>query len=124
MVLRYFGIRVTNLNRSLKFYKENFGLKKLREGKMYHGGRWVLLEDSRSHQRLELNWYPQDSPFASKYVPGEGLDHIGFKVANPEMVFRKLVAAGAKPALTPEDKNGVRGIYYVEDPDQNWLEIF
>lgn len=83
-----------------------------------------MLEDSRSHQRLELNWYPQDSPFASKYVPGEGLDHIGFKVANPEMVFRKLVAAGAKPALTPEDKNGVRGIYYVEDPDQNWLEIF
>lgn len=124
MGLRYFGIRVTDLDRSLRFYAGLLGLKEKRRGKMYHGGRWVLLEDPRTHQRLELNWYPAGSPYATKYVPGDGLDHVGFTVKDPQATYRRLVSAGAKPALAPGDRNGVRGIYYVEDPDGNWVELF
>lgn len=124
MVLRYFGIRVTELERSIRFYTELLGLRKLREGKMHHGGRWTLLEDPRSHQRLELNWYPDDSPFASPYVPGDGLDHIGFRVQNPASMFKRLVTKGAVPALAPNDKDGVKGVYYLKDPDDNWIEFF
>lgn len=124
MVLRYFGIRVTNLEQSLKFYVGLLGLKKLRQGKMSHGGEWVLLEDPRSHQRLELNWYPPDSAFATEYVPGEGLDHIGFKVKNPALTVGNLIAKGAVSALAPTDKNGVKGNYYLKDPDGNWSEFF
>jgi len=124
MVLRYFGIRVTELERSVKFYTELLGLKELRQGRMHHGGKWVLVEDPRSHQRLELNWYPDNSPFASPYEPGEGLDHIGFKVQNPLSTFKSLIARGAAPALAPGDKNGVRGVYYLKDPDGNWIEFF
>ena len=124
MVLRYFGIRVTDLERSVSFYAQLLGLKKLREGKMHHGGKWVLLEDPRSHQRLELNWYPSDSPFATPYLPGDGLDHIGFKVQDAASTFKKLVGKGAVSVLRPEDKNGVKGIYYLKDPDGNWIEFF
>lgn len=124
MVLRYFGIRVTNLDRSLEFYINLLGLRELRKGKMKHGGKWVLLEDPRSHQRLELNWYPSDSPFATEYSPGDGLDHIGFKVQNAASTYKKLIARGATPALTPKDKDGVSGIYYLKDPDGNWIEFF
>jgi lactoylglutathione lyase len=124
MVLRYTGIRVTDLERSLKFYTELLGLKLYRTGTMHHGGKWVLLSDSRSHQRLELNWYPKSSPFATPYVPGDGLDHIGFKVKDPASTFKKLVKKGAKPALVPDQKNGVQGIYYLKDPDGNWIEFF
>jgi len=124
MVLRYFGIRVSNLEKSLKFYTELLGLKKVRGGTMRHGGKWILLEDPRSHQRLELNWYPDDSPYATPYTPGDGLDHIGFKVHDPASIFKKLIGKGAVPALTPTDKNGVSGIYYLKDPDGNWIEFF
>ena len=124
MVLRYFGIRVTNLKRSLRFYVELLGLKKRGGGTMHHGGKWVLLEDPRTHQRLELNWYPDRSPYKTKYVPGEGLDHIGFKVKDPEATYRSLISKGVKSALAPDDKDGVRGIYYVKDPDGNWIEFF
>ena len=108
----------------MSFYTDLLGLKKLRQGTMRHGGKWVLLEDSRSHQRLELNWYPDKSPFATPYVPGDGLDHIGFKVQDPASTFRRLIAKGAVKVLTPNDKDGVRGIYYLKDPDSNWIELF
>lgn len=124
MVLRYFGIRVKDLGKSIEFYTELLGLKKLREGRMYHGGKWVLLEDPRSHQRLELNWYPKDSPYATPYKPGEELDHIGFKVQDAAQTFKKLVAKGAKPALVPTGKAGVKGIYYLKDPNGIWIEFF
>jgi catechol 2,3-dioxygenase-like lactoylglutathione lyase family enzyme len=124
MVLRYFGIRVTALDASIRFYTQLLGLKKTREGTMHHGGRWVLLEDPRSHQRLELNWYPEGSPYATSYEPGEGLDHIGFKVEGAAATFKKLKAKGATHALAPKDRNGVKGVYYLKDPDGNWLEFF
>jgi lactoylglutathione lyase len=124
MVLRYFGIRVRNLEQSIKFYTELLGLRELRKGTMYHGGKWVLLEDPRSHQRLELNWYPDSSPYATGYEAGDGLDHIGFRVQDPSSTFKRLVSKGATPALAPTDKNGVRGVYYLKDPDGNWIEFF
>ena len=124
MGLKYFGIRVTDLERSLDFYVRLLGLKQLRRGKMYHGGVWVLLEDSRTRQRLELNWYPPDSPYATKYIPGDGLDHIGFTTKDPHSTFKRLISEGVEPALAPGDRNGVRGIYYVKDPDGNWIEFF
>ncbi len=124
MGLRYVGIRVTDLERSLRFYCGLLGLKQVRAGTMHHGGRWVLLRDARTRQRLELNWYPPDSPYSVPYHPGEGLDHVGFHVADPPREFRRLVAAGASRALAPEDRSGVRGVYYVKDPDGNWVELF
>lgn len=124
MVLRYFGIRVKSLEKSLEFYTELLGLRKIRQGRMYHGGKWVLLEDPRSHQRLELNWYPPNSPYATKYKLGEELDHIGFKVQDAASTSKKLLAKGAEPALIPSKKNGVKGIYYLKDPNGIWIEFF
>jgi len=124
LVLRYFGIRVTDLERSLKFYTRQLGLKMMRQGTMHHGGRWVLLQDPRSHQRLELNWYPPGSPYRVPYMPGEALDHIGFKVSDAEASYRKLVQQGIPSALAPSDKDGVKGVFYVKDPDGNWIEFF
>ncbi len=124
MGLRYTGIRVTDLDRSLRFYTKLLGLRETRRGRAAHGGTWVLLQDPRTRQRLELNWYPPDHPFASRYSPGDGLDHIGFRVPAPAAVYRRLLRQGARSALAPTDRNGVRGVYYVLDPDGNWIEFF
>jgi lactoylglutathione lyase len=124
MGLRYCGIRVQDLDRSVRFYTELMGLQEQHRGRSPHGGVWVLLRDPRTHQRLELNWYPQRSPHATRYVPGEGLDHLGFHVSDPKRMFHHLVTRGAEPALVPSDQNGVRGIYYLKDPDGNWVELY
>ncbi len=124
MGLRYTGVRVTDLERSRRFYVELLGLKPIGSGTAHHGGRWLLLQDPRTRQRLELNWYPPSHPFATRYVPGEGLDHIGFRVPDAAAAYRRLRAKGARAALTPTDRHGVRGVYYVLDPDGNWIELF
>ncbi len=123
MGLIYFGIRVTDLQRSERFYVEGLGLTKLRGGRMPHGGRRILLVDHGTGQRLELNWYPSDSPYAVPYTSGEGLDHLGYSTGRAEEIARRLERYGGRIALRPSDLLGVRQNYYVEDPDGNWVEL-
>ncbi len=61
--LSYVGIRVTNLEKSLKFYEGLFGLEEVTRGdnSKFGMGVFVLLRDRKSGQKLELNWYPKGS---------------------------------------------------------------
>lgn len=125
MQLRYFGIRVRDLDKSLKFYTEVLGLREIKRGDMtkYDRGLWVLLEDQVTGQKLELNWYPRGSQFDTPYSPGDGLDHIGFAVRDAREAFRKATEVGAEPtSVTPEETEGWQA--YVKDPDGNWIEFF
>jgi catechol 2,3-dioxygenase-like lactoylglutathione lyase family enzyme len=51
MFLSYCGIRVTDLERALKFYTELFGLKEVVRGDRTKigAGAYVLLRDPKSH---------------------------------------------------------------------------
>ncbi len=70
-----------------------------------------------------MNWYPPGSKFAVPYVPGEGLDHIGFQVEDVEASYRELLARGAtETGVGPSDTEGWQA--YVEDPDGNWIELY
>src|SRR5574340_1167596 len=80
------GIRVTDLKRSLEFYSKVLGLRELERGGD-EDGTYVLLKNAWSGQRLELNWYAPDDPFAAPYVPGEALDHFEVRVKSvPEIL--------------------------------------
>ena len=126
MNLAYCGIRVSDLARSLDFYVRVMGLKRVGGGKMNHGGVYVMLQDERTKQKLELNWYPSGSKFYTKYVPGEGIDHLGFIVEDVRKKYAELISNGATPAVTPwqevkEDDESWIG--FVEDPDGIWIEL-
>ena len=126
--LSYTGIRVTDLDRSLKFYTELFGLTEVSRGDLSQRGRgsFVLLQDPWSGQKLELNWYPPGSPYAVPYLPGEGLDHIGVRVADFAQFMDKLRQSGVESADKSADfevPNGIR-VAFVKDPDGNWLCVF
>jgi lactoylglutathione lyase len=125
MYLSYCGIRVTDLERSLKFYTELFGLKEVARGDRtkYGAGVYVLLRDPKSRQKLELNWYPEGSRYGVPYVVGEGLDHIAFKVDDVTKTYEILVSRGAGPTeIAPSVYGGWSA--YVKDPDGNWIEIY
>lgn len=122
--MEYTGLRVTDLERSVTFYTKLIGLHVAHQGTMVHGGKFVLLRDRRSGQRLELNWYPKRSKFNVRYVPGEGLDHVGFSTTRSvRAAFNALVARGADVAMAPW-KSFQSWIFYVKDPDGNWVEVY
>ena len=123
MSLVYCGIRVTDAERSVRFYTQGLGLKELSRGSMSHGGLFIGLQDPNTMQQLELNWYPPDSPYQAPYTVGEGLDHLGFEVEDARETIRKLLRLGATPAVEPWLEQGRYWIGFVRDPDGIWIEV-
>lgn len=122
MYLDYAGLRVTSLARSVRFFKAALGLVEQSRGRMSHGGVWVLLQDPRSQQRLELNWYPKGSKYATPFVAGEGFDHLGVRVQDMTTASKRLEKAGAK--LVAEIRyRGKPALRYFEGPDRVWIEL-
>lgn len=117
----YTGIRVRQLERSLEFYAGVLGMEVIDKGTMPHGGEYIHLRSPDSHQRLELNWYPEDSRFFTQYRKGEELDHLAFVVDDVEKAFEELVEKGAKVAVAPSESKDTE--IYVEDPDGIWIEL-
>lgn len=134
MYLSYFGIRVTDLRRSAEFYTRYLGLVRADGNSELPGAdpakrSTLLLLDPVSRQRVELNYYPPGSPYAVPYVPGEGWDHLSFRVEDLPTFLAGLAAEGVRPIAmkhfdgpmltTPEYR-----VAYVGDPDGNEIELF
>lgn len=122
MKLLYAGVRVRNLETSIRFYRKVMGMRVSRRGTMSHGGVWVELKSPGSPQRLELNWYPEGSRFHTRYRKGEELDHLAFRVTDVDRAFREVTARGAK-AEVPPFKESRYAFAFVSDPDGIWIEL-
>lgn len=90
------GIRVTDMARSLEFYHSLLDLVELKRAKDADS-EYVLLKDRRSGQRLELNWYSEQSPFYCPFVVGEGLDHLEVRVRSVPALLERLRPRGIHP---------------------------
>jgi lactoylglutathione lyase len=123
MTLSYVGLRVTDLERSIRFYTRGLGLQEKGRGSMSHGGVFVGLVDPESKFELELNWYPPENPYAGPYSPGDGLDHLGCNVQDARATIDRLIASGGTLMVPPWVERGRYLIGFVADPDGNWIEV-
>jgi lactoylglutathione lyase len=118
----YVGIRVTNLQKSIDFYTK-LGMKIVGRGKVEQTkGETVGLESEKGGFNLELNYYEKNSPYNTKYIAGEGLDHLAFKVDNLDNALKEAKTAGYRTVL--EIKSDGSRWAYIEDPDGIWIELF
>jgi len=119
----YVGIRVANLQRSIDFYTKVLGMKVTGRGKVEQTkGETVSLESEKGGFILELNYYGEKSPYNTRYVVGEGLDHLAFKVDNLDEALKEAETAGYRTIL--EMKTGGGRWAYIEDPDGIWIGLF
>jgi lactoylglutathione lyase len=119
----YVGIRVTNLEKSMEFYTKLLGMKVKGRSKVEQTkGETVGLESEKGGFALELNYYEKGSPYSTKYVAGEGLDHLAFQVENLDKALAEARKAGYPTKL--EMKAGGGRWAYIEDPDGIWIELF
>lgn len=110
------NINVTDLEKSIAFYKEALGLEVLRKKEAKDGSfQLVYLGDGFSSFCLELTWL-KDHPQA--YELGENESHICFTVDNYEEAHQKHKEMGCICF-----ENEEMGLYFIHDPDDYWFEI-
>jgi lactoylglutathione lyase len=123
----YTGIRVKNMEQSLKFYTDVLGmvvtepLERVTPTK----GSVVTLKSRNSEQVLELNYYEKGSPFNSAYVNGEDLDHLAFDVEDLSATVEQLKREGVEVVVEPYTIGQELGWKeaYVKDPNGIWIEL-
>lgn len=110
------NMNITNLERSLAFYKEALGLDVVREENASDGSfKIVFLSDGKSDWRLELTWL-RDHPQA--YDLGENEIHLAFVADDYDAAHALHEKMGC---ICYENES--MGIYFIEDPDGYWLEV-
>lgn len=117
-------LRVKDLDKSVDFYTNLLGMKKLRE-KDYPDGKFTLVfigyGDEKDHTVLELtyNWDRQ-----TPYEIGQGFGHIAIGVQDIYKTCKTLKDKGAKITREPGPmKHGSTVIAFLEDPDGYKIEL-
>ena len=112
----HFNFNVSNLDKSLAFYKEALGLEEVRRKDAADGSfTIVFLGDGKTGFRLELTAL-RDHP--QKYDLGECEFHLAMQAADFDAAHAKHEAMGCICFENP-----TMGIYFISDPDGYWIEI-
>ena len=137
--IRHFGIVVTEMEKSLHFYKDLLGLKikvdaleegpfidaisglknvKVRTVKMFadEGNTLIELLCYESHKRRERR--------ENNEIPNIGASHPAFTVNNIDYEYNKLKENGVKFNCSPQiSPNGKAKVTFCEDPDGVLVEL-
>ncbi|HLG38723.1 MAG TPA: VOC family protein [Chitinophagaceae bacterium] len=113
-------LKVADLERSLKFYRDLLGF----EVQQYYGESAVFISAGGYHHHIGLNtWYSKNAPPAP--ARSVGLFHTA--ILYPErkdlaFIVKRLIEA--KYPLTGASDHGVSEAIYLNDPDQNGVELY
>ncbi len=119
----YTGIRVKNLEESIKFYTSVLGMKEQGRGSVAAtGGENVSLVSEAGGQQLELNYYPKGTKYGTDYNVGENLDHLAFKIDDLDRALEQAAKLGHPKSL--EMKSGESRWAYIKDPNGIYIELF
>lgn len=110
------NINVSDLEKSVAFYKEALGLTVSREKEADDGSfKLVFMGDNTTGHLLELTWLrDMDRP----YDLGDNESHLAMKVDDIEAAL-----AHHKKMDCVCFENVEMGVYFINDPDGYWTEI-
>ncbi len=113
-------LKVSNLQRSLDFYCGLLGFEQM----VNYGDSAAFISAGGYHHHIGLNtWHSKNSPPAPEHAPG--LYHTA--ILYPERkdlaaIFKRLI--DAKYQITGASDHGVSEAIYLNDPDENGVELY
>ena len=111
--------RVSDMDKSVYFYRDILGMKVVEQKTSPRGSKLVFLKFPDMDCELELCSFPDSG---NVHVP-EDLVHLAFEVDDLERCIARLKVAGALITEGPiESSNGTRFIF-TEDPDKYEIEL-
>ena len=110
-------VRVTDLDASLRFYRDALGLEELRR-KDYPQGRYTLVflaapGDESAQVELTFNWDPET------YAGGRNFGHLAYEVDDIYATCQRLREHGVTINRPPRDGR----MAFVRSPDQISIEL-
>lgn len=114
----HFNINVTNLEKSIDFYNKALGLKEVRR-KEASDGSFILvyLGDGVTPFSLELTWLRDHAETA--YELGENESHLCMRMEGDYDAMRSY----HKEMGVVCYENTSMGLYFINDPDDYWIEV-
>jgi lactoylglutathione lyase len=110
------NINVLDLEKSVAFYKEALGLEEVRRKEAQDGSFiLVFMGDGVTGHKLELTWLRDR---AEAYDLGDNEFHIALTVDDFDAAYEHHKKMGC---ICYENKS--MGIYFINDPDEYWVEI-
>ena len=113
----HFNINVTDLERSIAFYEKALGLHEINR-KEAADGSFVLVDmgDGQTGFMLELTWLrDHDQP----YELGENESHLCLRVEGDYDEARRFHKEMGCVCF----ENEAMGLYFINDPDDYWIEV-
>ena len=113
----HFNINVTHLDRSLRFYEKALGLREVGRKEAADGSFiLVYLGDNTTGFRMELTWL-RDHP--QPYELGENESHLCLRAEGDYDEARRFHKEMGCVCF----ENEQMGLYFINDPDDYWIEI-
>ena len=110
------NLNVLDLERSLKFYADAFDMKEVQRINAPDGSFIIVyLEDGNSPHRLELTWLRDRK---EPYNLGDNEFHLALTVDDFDAAHARHETMGCICFENP-----AMGIYFVNDPDEYWIEV-
>ena len=113
-------LKVANIEKSLKLYRDILGF----EVTQYYGSSAVFLSAGGYHHHIGLNtWHSKNAGPAP--VNSAGLYHLAILYPTRKDLAQVLIRLiGAKYPLTGASDHGVSQALYLNDPDNNGVELY
>ncbi len=119
MNLEHANITVNSIDAATRFLQIAFPEVKVRgEGPRQQGGFWRHIGTENHYIALQQEETPTDSN-RTVYVDN-GINHIGFVVANVEAVRQRLENGGYKGNAMGVEETGRTSIYFYDDTGIEW----
>jgi len=125
--LHHVSLVTLDLDRSVKFYRDVFGLKQIARPPFKSAGAWLALGPMQLHLIVK-----PDGTFRTKPAIETGDAHFAIRVSDFEKMIGQLVSKGFRENAADGDpmrllviRKGVAGFpqAYILDPDWNIIEI-
>lgn len=113
-------LNVSDLERSIKFYTENLGLKFVSRREIKQNNAEIAFLKDEGGGAIELTHWRDKKAL----IEGDNFDHIAFSVNDVEATVKQLREKGVTITMEPFSLQGSSSkIAFIKDPDGNWLEL-
>lgn len=135
------GLTVSNLERTVDFYRKYFGFEVVLSGQFPDGffdakpslyrlpkgmGSKIAILKSPDGAQIELFEFLQQTPFRTPEWNTPGYHHICIHVEDVNETYRRMKADGIKFYFEPDymgDPNDHKYWVFLQDPDGNMIEL-